>query len=318
MFSVIIPLYNKAPYITKAIQSVLNQTFSDYELIIIDDGSTDGGGEIAESILKNTSISFQVIIQANQGVSMARNNGVKVANFEYIAFLDADDWWEPTFLEEMNQLRLNYPNAGIWASSYFIVKNGRRRIAPIGVSSDFVQGEIDYFKVYAKTLTMPVWTGAVVLPKSVINATGGFKQSLKLGEDFDLWVRIVQSHSVVLLNKPLSNYNQDVDVKNRAIGEKLYEPSEHMLFTEYGDLMMNEKFKPLFDRLAVYGLLPYYLKGKNKYNVDMILSSVIWVNQSMIYRVYYKLIPRFLVVSLIKVIWFLSFIKCHLYTFLKK
>lgn len=294
MFSVIIPLYNKAPYITKAIQSVLDQTFSDFELIVIDDGSTDGGGEIAEKLLMDSSASFQMIRQTNQGVSVARNNGVKAANFEYIAFLDADDWWEPTFLEEMNQLRLNYPNAGIWASSYFIVKNGRRRIAPIGIAPDFVQGEIDYYNVYARTLCMPVWTGAVVLAKTVINATGGFKQSLKLGEDFDLWVRIVQKYPIVFLNMPLSNYNQDVDVKNRAIGEKLYEPSEHMLFTDYGELMNNTEFKYLFERLALYGLMPYYLKSKNQIETTYILKRVDWKKHERKYNAQYKLCPVFL------------------------
>lgn len=294
MFSVIIPLYNKAPYITKAIQSVLDQTFSDFELIVIDDGSTDGGEEIAESVLKNTSISFQVIRQTNQGVSIARNNGVKAANFEFIAFLDADDWWEPTFLEEMNRLRLNYPDAGIWASSYYIVKNGRRRIAPIGVESDFVQGEIDYYSVYAKTLCMPVCNGAIVIPKSVIIASGGFKQSLKLGEDFDLWVRIVQKHSVVLLNKPLSSYNQDVNLKNRAIGEKLYEPSEHMLFTDYGKLMKNAEFNYLFERLALYGLLPYYLHGKNRKETTVILGRIDWSKHERKYYTQYKHFPVFL------------------------
>lgn len=293
MFSVIIPLYNKAAYIAKAIHSVLNQTFSEYELIVVDDGSTDGGGDIAEKLLKDASIGFQLIKQENQGVSTARNNGVKVARFEFIAFLDADDWWEPTFLEEMNQLRLNYPNAGIWASSYYIVKNGRKRIAPIEVSHDFVQGEIDYFKVYAQTLCMPVWTGATILPKYVFDAFSGFKPTLKLGEDFDLWVRIVQTYPVVFLNKPLSNYNQDVDLSNRAIGKKLYQPSEHMLFTDYGELMMYPGFKTLFDRLAVYGLLPYYLKAKNMNEVNAILSKVEWKKLPMKYFFYYKVIPRF-------------------------
>jgi len=110
MVSVIIPLFNKEVYIKKCIQSVLAQTYSNFELIIVNDGSTDG------SLLKvlefvDSRISF--LTQENSGVSIARNNGVSVSKHDYIAFLDADDWWEPTFLEEMKALVETFPDAGI-------------------------------------------------------------------------------------------------------------------------------------------------------------------------------------------------------------
>ena len=151
MFSVIIPLYNKAPYVEKAIRSVLNQTFKEFELIVVDDGSTDDSLSVAKNCLLQT-INYKLIEQHNQGVSTARNNGVKQAKYPYICFLDADDWWSPTFLEEMKALIDEFPDAGIYGSSYYIVKNGRQRVAPIGVDNDFSKGLIDYFRVYAKTL----------------------------------------------------------------------------------------------------------------------------------------------------------------------
>ena len=116
-FSVIIPLYNKAPYVTKAINSVLSQTFTDYELIIMDDGSTDGSFDVALKSIEGQ-IGCHIYRQANGGVSVARNNAVALSQGEYLCFLDADDWWEPTFLAEMNQFAVNYPKAG----------NGRIRI----------------------------------------------------------------------------------------------------------------------------------------------------------------------------------------------
>ncbi|MGX8712352.1 MAG: glycosyltransferase family 2 protein, partial [bacterium] len=119
-FSVIIPLYNKAPYIRKTMESVLGQTFNDYELIIIDNGSNDGSSEI---VARFTNPHIRIVRFAeNIGVSNARNKGVELSSAPYITFLDADDWWEPTFLEEMAGLIERNPNAGIYGTGYYIVK----------------------------------------------------------------------------------------------------------------------------------------------------------------------------------------------------
>ena len=238
MFSVIIPLYNKAPYVEKAIRSVAAQTFREFELIVIDDGSTDiaapqppkGGAGLTYSDIEQLIDGKGILIkQKNSGVSTARNNGVALANYPYICFLDADDWWAPTYLEEMKALIDEFPDAGIYGSSYYIVKNGRERVAAIGVEPGFEKGTINYCQVYARTLIMPLWTGAVVVPKAIFDEQKGFKPTLKLGEDFDLWIRIALRHPVVLLNKPLAYYNQDVEVTGRAIGN-LHNPTSHMLW----------------------------------------------------------------------------------------
>ena len=261
MFSVIIPLYNKAPYIAKAIESVLGQTYRDFEVIVIDDGSTDQSLEVAKTF-ENKSIT--IISQPNSGVSTARNNGVKLAKHPYICFLDADDWWHPTFLEEMKQLITDFPDAGIYGSGYYIVKNGKERIAPIGVPQGFERGIIDYCEVYAKTLCMPIWTGAVIVPKNIFDEEGGFKSQLKLGEDFDLWIRIVLKHKAILVNKPLAYYNQDVDVNNRGVAvHKIYSPLNHFIFNLdylYDSEKNNHRLKILLDKLRVYILLKYRMQ----------------------------------------------------------
>ena len=199
MFSVIIPLYNKASYIEKAIRSVAAQTCRDFELIVIDDGSKDGGFEIAKKLLAALTPplgGWGATCQKNQGVSVTRNNGVKLAKYDYIAFLDADDWWATTYLEEMKNLIVQYPEAGIYGSSYYKVKNGKHIQANIGVGEGFQQGLINYFQVYAKTLWMPLWTGATVIKKNIFHENNGFKPTLKLGEDFDLWVRVALKYPV--------------------------------------------------------------------------------------------------------------------------
>lgn len=278
-FSVIIPLYNKAPYIRKTIESVLGQTLGDYELVIVDNGSNDGSSEIVAGF-RDPRIRI-VQLEENVGVSNARNKGVSLSISPYITFLDADDWWEPSFLEEMAKLIARHPDAGIYGTSYYIVKNGQKRVAPIGVDNGFTEGEINYCQVYAKTLCMPLTSITVAIPRAVFNVTGGFKPNLKLGEDFDLWIRIALKHKVVLLNKPLSNYNQDVDVTYRGT-HHLHDPNEHMLWN-LGYLESEEKtnpdYKQLIDNLRTYGLLPYLLTKQYRDAARQELAKIDWGHQ---------------------------------------
>lgn len=293
MFSVIIPLYNKAPYIEKAIRSVAAQTFQEFELIVIDDGSTDDGIKKVEDLFNlltpplgfppNKGGGWVATHQSNSGVSVARNNGVVLANYPYICFLDADDWWAPTFLEEMKGLIESYPEAGIYGSSYYKVKNGKYIEAKIGVEEGFQQGLINYCQVYAKTMWMPLTSISVVVKKQVFNEFKGFKPQLKLGEDFDLWVRIAIKYPVAFLNKPLAYYNQDVEFNHRAVG-RLHNPDTHMLWSiDYlqEEEKINVDLKQLLDNLRTYSLLPYYLSKPYYLVAKKELQKVNWKNQSL-------------------------------------
>lgn len=281
-FSVIIPLYNKAPYVAKAIESVLAQTYTDYELVIMDDGSKDNSFEIAQKVIEEKA-HCHLFQQQNAGVSMARNNAVALSQGEYLCFLDADDWWEPTFLEEMNKLVADYPDAGIYGTSYTYVNETKRKtgVADIGVEEGFVKGYINYCQVYAKTLAMPLWTGAVCVPRKVFDEMKGFPKSIKLGEDFLLWIRIALKYKVAFLNKPLSFYNQDVDVANRGVGH-LHKPEEHMLWN-VGFLENEEKYnldyKQLIDNLRAYCLFPYYLSNDYHDVAKQELEKMDWNRQ---------------------------------------
>ena len=307
MVSVIIPLYNEAPYIEKAIRSVLAQTFQEFELIVIDDGSTDNGFEIAKKVLSAVFPPLggqEAYQQQNQGVSVTRNNGVKLAKYDYIAFLDADDWWDVDYLLEMKSLITKYPEAAIYTSSYYKVKNSKMIPAQIGVENGFKEGYINYFKAYSRSLWMPVTSITATLRKSVFEEMNGFNPLLKLGEDFDLWVRIAAKYKVALLNKPLAYYNQDVDQKNRGVVDfKIYEPDTHFIFNL--DYLLEEEnknpdLKNLMDNQRVFTLLRYIIAGSYMTEVKKEIAKVDFKKQpykvnlqyrlpSLIVRIYYQL-----------------------------
>ena len=273
------PLYNKAPYVGKAVESVVRQTYGEWELVVVDDGSTDGSGDTVKAFTDNR---IHLMRQENAGVGMARNNGVAASHGEYLCFLDADDWWEPTFLAEMAALIERHPDAGIYGTGYYIVKNGRKRVAPIGVDEGFTEGDINYCQVYAKTLCMPLTSITVCMPRTVFEEAGGFPTGIRLGEDFLLWIHTALKHPVVLLNKPLSNYNQDVDVTYRGT-HHLHDPKEHMLWN-LGDLEPLERthsdYKQLVDNLRTYDLQAYYLDKRYRQAARQELAKVDWSRQA--------------------------------------
>ncbi len=285
-FSVIIPLYNKALYVVKAIESVLHQTCQDFELVVVDDGSSDDSLSVARSVLEKCVTPYQLIHQGNAGVSTARNNGVGASCGEYLCFLDADDWWAPSFLERMNDLICDYPEAGIYGTNYYYVKNGRQSVCVTTAET----GYINYCRVYAEKLEMPLWTGAVCIPRFIFNEFGGFRSHLRLGEDFDLWIRIALKYKVAFLNEPHSFYYQDSDSAWRLVG-KLHDPYTHMLWN-LGYLSQEERtnsdYKKLIDSLRTYSLLPYYLSKQYHDAAKTELDKVDWSRQPRKIRSLYK------------------------------
>ena len=308
-FSVIIPLYNKAPYVRKALESVCAQTCRDYELIVINDGSIDNSAVVADEYLKATDgIDYQIISQQNAGVSAARNNGVAQAHGDYIAFLDADDWWEPTYLERMAQLIADYPDAGLYACNYVYYKPGKTHVA-----LNIPTGYINYPKAYYENNAMPVWTGAAIIPRKVYDEMGGFSLGIKLGEDFLLWSKIALQYPVAFLNEPLAWYNNDVPATLRAT-RNLHAPEHHMLFRlelafcdegeneVKGDRLkakgtknskvdtlasrlsplafrLNEDWQALLDKLRVNGLLEYWMSKEYHDQAAEELKKVDWSKQ---------------------------------------
>jgi glycosyltransferase involved in cell wall biosynthesis len=187
LFSIIIPLYNKERHIENAIQSILKQTITDYEIIVVNDGCTDKSKDI---ISKYVSEKIRIIdhIQ-NKGLSAARNTGVKNATSDYITFLDADDLWKPNYLQTIKNLIYSYPEAHIFATNYDEVYP-KTTHKPHNGSEDLpvnFNGLIDFFKI---NLKQGIYTpSSVCWHKSVFETVGYFDEGITFSEDLDFNIR---------------------------------------------------------------------------------------------------------------------------------
>lgn len=200
-FSIVIPLYNKEASILESIQSVLNQEFTNYEVLVINDGSTDGSLAVVESIQDKR---IRSISTANQGVSTARNCGIKQAAFPYIAFLDADDTWEPAYLRVMAELIAQCPEAILFGAG-FDISTPKKKITRNFFLPDNHRGYIqDYFQHALRRELF--WTSAVVVKKSNLVCLGGFNEGISYGEDTDLWIRLALDGKTAFANIVLSHY----------------------------------------------------------------------------------------------------------------
>ena len=254
--SVIMPLYNKAPYVEKALRSVVNQSYKDWEVVVVDDGSTDGSADVVQPFLGDK---CHLLSQRNAGVAVARNRGVEATEGELLAFLDADDWWKPTFLEEMVRFADAYPEASLWASNYWYFKPGKTRVAV-----DLPTGYFSYPKAYVNNAAMPVWTGAVLMRRDAFERVVGFPASIRLGEDFLVWSAVALHDKMAFLNKPLAYYNNALPADARATCH-LYPPEQHMVF-HLQHLAESEQtdpdWKALCDKLRINLLPQYWLSNK--------------------------------------------------------
>ena len=208
-FTVVIPLYNKEKYIIKAINSVLNQTYDAFEIIIVDDGSTDSSLSKVQSIMHSK---IQIIKQENAGVSAARNKGIESANFQYIAFLDADDEWHSDYLETISDLIDRYPEHGAYATAYEEVKRNNSFIPSIKNNNfkEGWEGIVDsYFKESIKSPLIS--SSSVVIPKEVFDKVGAFPVGITRGEDQHMWCKVALNYKIVFSNKALVKYFKEVE-----------------------------------------------------------------------------------------------------------
>lgn len=272
--SVIVPTYNRAHIITEAIDSILNQTFKDFELIIVDNYSSDN----TESVVKSYSDKrIRYFKNQNNGlVSINRNYGIKKSCGEYIAFLDDDDLWLPEKLEkQVELLDLNKELGLVYSDIYIIGSNGDlrentyfHRIKPTrgNAFNELLQGNF-----------IPMLT--VVIRREVLDKVGGFNPRYKICQDYDLWLRIAEHYPVDFIEDPLAKYrvhSESSSQKNTALSYR-----EGLQIIEYW-LNRNPELKkelgPLFRlrkglaycRLASYNAYKYRNRKATKEFVNLL------------------------------------------------
>ncbi len=207
MITVIIPLYNKAASIGHTLQSVFDQTFQEFEIVVVDDGSTDNGADVVRSVADSR---VRLISQTNAGVSAARNRGIAEARGEFVAFLDADDEWKPTYLETQFALTRKYPDCDVFATSYEIRNGGSSQPAIIRhlpfTTDDGIM--TNYFEV-ASNSHPPLWTSAVMVRRTAIQSIGGFPVGIRSGEDLLTWARLAVKYRISYTKQPLAIFIND-------------------------------------------------------------------------------------------------------------
>jgi len=204
--TVVIPLYNKKNTIVRALDSVLNQQVLPDRIIVVNDGSKDGSEKEVENL--NHPL-ITLVHQENKGVSAARNKGIEVAKSEWIAFLDADDYWCETFIKEIFNLIKVSPKIKAIGTNYYIKNNDSLIVNYLKRSQHIKDNSInDYFK-FAAFNNPPIWSSAVALKKSLFIKINGFEENLHSGEDLLMWAKIALVTNYGYINKPLAVWNFD-------------------------------------------------------------------------------------------------------------
>ncbi|NTV97592.1 MAG: glycosyltransferase family 2 protein [Chlorobiaceae bacterium] len=232
--SVVIPLYNKRDSVRRAIQSVLNQTFKPLEIIVVDDGSTDDSAHVVRSLgIKN----LRLIHQDNAGVSSARNTGIKSAEGEWIAFLDADDEWMCDYVQSIVMLHGDFPECMVYATAY-VYKDGKNEMLPSIAVPEKKGCMQSYFKV-ASSGSPPLWTSAVTVNKKALLNIGCFSDKIKIGEDLLVWAKLAYQYDIAYLNEPKAVYYFPLNVN---VDSKLRFPDDYdLVYRELNDMYVGEK-----------------------------------------------------------------------------
>lgn len=232
--SVIIPLYNKECEIGDTLRSVLAQTLPPAEIVVVDDGSTDRSAEIVRAI---GSPLVKLVTQSNAGECAARNRAIAESTGDYIALLDADDTWEPGFLEEIAAMIAEFPGCGVYSTAFNIVSHdGRfpaRTPSERGVVANFFRDSAHRY------ISIP---SASAVPRAVFETVGGFPEGMKIGGDMYMWIKIARRYAVCFSPKPLANYSKVASNRSassytpertRYSFEELYDPSAPEEYNEF-------------------------------------------------------------------------------------
>lgn len=272
MISVVIPLYNKDKSIHRTISRVLNQSFSDFELIIVNDGSTDKSLDVVNTIKDDR---IRVVNKDNGGVSSARNVGIKEAKYEIIAFLDADDNWDSDYLEILHGLVQKYPGKVMYAQAYDKVWTDNRKIKMLNKycknKEEYVVEDYNKFIV-----TSPfICSSSVAINKKFIKQAGLFDESLSIGEDLDMWFRLAMCGSIVYSPIIKAHYMMcSSDTTGISLSGKIRKHIAYKAVSKYKSKYKNEKlFYKIVNTFILYGYISF-LKFGDKIDAEFYRKEI--------------------------------------------
>lgn len=237
--SVVIPLYNKEAEVERALRSVVEQSLAPREIIVVDDGSTDGSRAIVERLIgEYPDAGIRLITQQNSGVSAARNRGIVEASGEYVALLDADDCWLSGYIAEVCRLMEYYPEADAYSTAFDIVNGKQRVTAPVPTAEGYINPAEEALRG-----RYPIIPSTATLRRASVEAVGGFPEGMRIGEDQWLWVRMMQGGAKFCFSTmPLVRYSREASNRSAAIYrseqshhslEELYAPEQDPTLNEY-------------------------------------------------------------------------------------
>lgn len=263
--SVVVPLYNKANHVAQTIDSVLKQTFSDFELLVVNDGSTDGGERIVEAY---PDARVRLINRDNGGESMARNTGIEKSTAKYVAFLDADDTWDSDFLEIIDGLTKNFPDAAGYAThirdSSMLQKCGSLFYDPSrGDEAWMIE---NYFECLNSGY-FPVTSSSVCVKRSTLIDIQGFSVNLRIGPDIDAWIRVFLAAGVAISNRYAATYHTDAE--NRSI----HRPDFSMRELEFFEHLKISYLNPKLDRRSYAALNEWISKRIHQIVIRLIYQG---------------------------------------------
>jgi len=246
LVSVIIPTYNRGYCIKYSVESVLNQTYSNIECIIVDDGSTDDTKKIIESIVDNR-IRY-IYLSDNGGPSRARNIGVELARGKYIAFNDSDDIWYACKLEEQMYKFCNMANFGMVYCDYLYKGAQKEVIMPPNIY-DISELEGDIFQSLLND--NKIGTPTILVKKECIQDVGGFNENLKSLEDWEFVLRIANKYSIGYIHEPLIRAQYSTDGVNSNIRAQL-DTLVYLIKKYHGQSVSLKSMKKIFfDKLSL-------------------------------------------------------------------
>ena len=263
--SVIIPTYNRAHLIGGAIKSVLNQTYQDFEIIVVDDGSTDNTGEIIRGF-KDKRVKYIKKYKENKGSSVARNIGIKVARGKYIALLDSDDEWLPEKLDkQIKVLQSESPEVGVvYSNLLYIDENGKNMSKFRNPKKEGYIYEDLLGKNYVGT------NSTLLIRKECFNRVGLFDDLLNTQQDWDMWIRIAKYYRFVLIKVPLVKYRLHSNQISRNLELKII--TANRILVKYANEL--EKRRGVHSKHYFYIGLRFCRIGKTKEGRRYLLKAI--------------------------------------------